>query len=57
MAKAAAILGVMDGVQIQWLLDPDAVDLSEATAFAVEAIVAAVLAGTGRPIPVPPPSI
>lgn len=53
---AAAILGVMDGVQIQWLLDPDTVDLPRATAFALEAIVAAVLAGAGRPLPVPPPS-
>lgn len=54
---AAAILGVMDGVQIQWLLDPDAVDLSETTAFAVEAIVAAVLAGANRVSPVPPPTL
>ncbi len=53
---AAAILGVMDGVQIQWLLDPDAVDLPEATAFAIEAIVAAVLAGPHRPAPVPAPA-
>lgn len=53
---AAAILGVMDGVQIQWLLDPDAVDLAEATTFAIEAIVAAVLAGPDRPSPVPPPA-
>ena len=53
---AAAILGVMDGVQIQWLLDPDAVDLAEATTFAIEAIVAAVLAGPDRPSAVPPPA-
>ena len=53
---AGAILGVMDGVQIQWLLDPDAVDLAETTAFAIQAIVAAVVAGSARPQPVPPPS-
>ena len=52
---AAAILGVMDGIQIQWLLDPDAVDLPEATAFAIQAIVAAVVAGPSRPSPVPAP--
>jgi AcrR family transcriptional regulator len=53
---AGAILGVMDGIQIQWLLDPLAVDLSETTAFAIQAIVAAVIAGAGRPQPVPPPT-
>ena len=53
---AAAILGVMDGIQIQWLLDPDAVDLAETTAFAIEAIVAATIAGPRRDQPVPPPS-
>ena len=44
-----AIVGVMDGIQLQWLLDKDAVDLSEATAFAIESIVAAVMAGCARP--------
>ncbi len=53
---AAAILGVMDGIQIQWLLDPDAVDLAETTAFAIEAIVAATIAGPRRQQPVPPPT-
>lgn len=47
---ASAIIGVMDGLQVQWLLD-DAVDLSESTAFAIEAILTAALAGTGRPHP------
>jgi AcrR family transcriptional regulator len=46
---AASIVGVMDGIQLQWLLDKDAVDLPEATAFAIEAIVAAVMAGCARP--------
>ena len=54
---AGAILGVMDGIQIQWLLDPLAVDLSETTAFAIQAIVAAVIEGPSRPQPVPPPTL
>ena len=45
---AAAILAVMDGLQIQWLLEPDAVDLAGATAFAIEAILAAVVGGRSR---------
>ncbi|WP_435738467.1 helix-turn-helix domain-containing protein [Cellulosimicrobium sp. PMB13] len=48
---ASSIIGVMDGLQTQWLLDPDAVDLAGATAFAIEAILAATLAGASRPRP------
>ncbi|WP_375339600.1 TetR/AcrR family transcriptional regulator [Microbacterium rhizophilus] len=40
---SAAILAVMDGLQVQWLLDPEAVDLGPASEFAIEAIVSAVL--------------
>ncbi len=40
---AASILAVMDGLQVQWLLDPTQVDLGEASEFAIEAIVSAVL--------------
>ncbi|ACZ29965.1 transcriptional regulator, TetR family [Xylanimonas cellulosilytica DSM 15894] len=40
---SASILAVMDGLQVQWLLDPTALDLGEASAFAIEAIVAQVL--------------
>lgn len=40
---AAAILAVMDGLQVQWLLDPENVELAEASAFAIEAVVAAVI--------------
>ncbi|GAB4085815.1 TetR/AcrR family transcriptional regulator [Myceligenerans cantabricum] len=40
---ATSILAVMDGLQVQWLLDPEQVDLAEASAFAIEAIVAQVL--------------
>jgi AcrR family transcriptional regulator len=42
---AAGILAVMDGLQVQWLLAPDDVDLAPATAFAIEAILAASVAG------------
>jgi AcrR family transcriptional regulator len=45
---AASILAVMDGLQLQWLLDPSAVELGEATEFAIRAIVDGVL----RPGPV-----
>jgi AcrR family transcriptional regulator len=40
---AAAILAVMDGLQVQWLLDPDRVELAQASQFAIEALVTAVL--------------
>jgi AcrR family transcriptional regulator len=47
---ASAIIGVMDGLQVQWLLD-DSVDLPESTTFAIEAILAAAVAGSPRPYP------
>lgn len=47
-AAAAGVLAVMDGLQVQWLLDPDAVDLAYASAFAIEAILAAAIAGRRR---------
>lgn len=40
---SAAILAVMDGLQVQWLLDPTAVDLGRSSQFAINAIVSAVL--------------
>jgi len=39
----ASILGVMDGLQLQWLLDPTAIDLGEASEFAITSIVNGVL--------------
>lgn len=48
---ATSIIGVMDGVQLQWLLDEEAVDLPETTRFAVEAILVAAMAGAQRPRP------
>ena len=41
--RAAAILAVMDGLQVQWLLDPTAFELGRASEVAIEAIAAAVL--------------
>ncbi|MHB1008950.1 MAG: TetR/AcrR family transcriptional regulator [Propionibacteriaceae bacterium] len=54
---ASSIIGVMDGIQLQWLLDSDAVDLPEATRFALEAILTAAQAGAGRPKPLTPPTL
>ncbi|AQP48341.1 TetR family transcriptional regulator [Tessaracoccus aquimaris] len=48
---SAGILAVMDGLQVQWLLDPR-VELAEATEFAIEAIVSAVLNPTPSPLAV-----
>lgn len=42
---SASVLAVMDGLQVQWLLDPDNVDLADASEFAIEALVAAVVNG------------
>jgi AcrR family transcriptional regulator len=44
---AASILAVMDGLQVQWLLSRDDVELARASEFAIEALVAAVV----RPTP------
>ncbi len=40
---SAVILAVMDGLQVQWLLDPTAFELGRASEVAIEAIAAAVL--------------
>jgi AcrR family transcriptional regulator len=42
-SAAAAILAVMDGLQLQWLLAPGSVQLAEASEFAIQAIVNGVL--------------
>ncbi|MBT2484419.1 MULTISPECIES: TetR/AcrR family transcriptional regulator [unclassified Microbacterium] len=44
---SAAILAVMDGLQLQWLLHPEVIELGAATEFAIRAIVNGVL----RPAP------
>ncbi|GIG35744.1 TetR/AcrR family transcriptional regulator [Cellulomonas pakistanensis] len=46
---AAAVLAAMDGLQVQWLLAPDEVELAETSAFAIEAVLTAVL--DSRPSP------
>lgn len=42
-AASASILAVMDGLQLQWLLHPEAIELAETSEFAIRAIVNAVL--------------
>lgn len=42
-AAASAILAVMDGLQLQWLLHPEVIELGETSEFAIQAIVNAVL--------------
>lgn len=39
-AAAAAIIAAMDGLQVQWLLDPDSVDMSAVTELVIDAVVA-----------------
>lgn len=42
-AASASILAVMDGLQLQWLLHPQEIDLAAHSEFAIRAIVNAVL--------------
>ncbi|MFJ4467026.1 TetR/AcrR family transcriptional regulator [Streptomyces sp. NPDC089424] len=42
-AAANAIIAVMDGLQVQWLLDPDSVDMAAST----DLVVTSLLAGLG----------
>lgn len=42
-AASASILAVMDGLQMQWLLHPEVIELGDASEFAIRAIVNAVL--------------
>lgn len=51
-AASAAILAAMDGLQVQWLLDPEEVDLARATEYAIDAIVEATIArASARSVP------
>jgi AcrR family transcriptional regulator len=45
---ASSIIAVMDGLQVQWLLEPDVIALAEASAFAIDAILAAAIQGHRR---------
>ncbi|WP_169581355.1 TetR/AcrR family transcriptional regulator [Microbacterium thalassium] len=47
---STSILAVMDGLQVQWLLDPTALDLGRASEFAIEAIVSSVLEPARSPL-------
>ncbi|WP_460720760.1 TetR/AcrR family transcriptional regulator [Microbacterium aureliae] len=47
---SAGILAVMDGLQLQWLLDPGKVDLARASEFAIEAIVDSVIDAAPSPL-------
>lgn len=49
-SASASILAVMDGLQVQWLLDRSSVDLARASEFAIEAIVGSVLSAAPSPL-------
>ncbi|WP_306366620.1 TetR/AcrR family transcriptional regulator [Nocardiopsis sp. CC223A] len=44
-AAAAAVIAVMDGLQVQWLLDPEAVDMALVTETVIDALVARLARG------------
>lgn len=44
-AAASVIIGMMDGLQIQWLLDQEAVDLAYATALGINSVLASLTGG------------
>lgn len=46
----ASIVAVMDGLQVQWLLAPDQIELARTSAFAIDAILAAAIQGKRRQI-------
>jgi AcrR family transcriptional regulator len=46
-AAASNVIALMDGLQIQWLLDPEAVDLVAATIFGIDAVIRRVALGGG----------
>ncbi len=54
-AAASNVIALMDGLQVQWLLDPESVDLVDATVFGINAILASVQAGGSRRHPLSEP--
>lgn len=46
----ASIIAVMDGLQVQWLLAPDKIELARASAFAIDAILTAAIQGKRRQV-------
>ena len=47
-SAASAIIAVMDGLQIQWLLEPSVISLAESSEFAIDAILVAAIQGHHR---------
>jgi AcrR family transcriptional regulator len=47
-AAASNVIALMDGLQVQWLLQPEAVDLVTTTVFGIDAILRSVTAGGSR---------
>jgi AcrR family transcriptional regulator len=54
-ATARAIVAVMDGLQIQWLYEPDSVDMSEVTCRVINALVRPAVPLVSRTPATPPP--
>jgi AcrR family transcriptional regulator len=50
-AIAAQIIAMMDGLQVQWLLNPDQIDLAAVFAHYIRGVRAAISAGPGRTRP------
>lgn len=46
-SAAAAVLAAMDGLQVQWLLDPEAVDMAAVTELVIDAVVARLSTSVG----------
>ena len=38
-AGASAVIGVMDGLQLQWLLDPQSIDMRNALRLTIDSVV------------------
>jgi hypothetical protein len=43
---ASLIIAMMDGLQVQWLLDPDTIDMASSVEIAINGVVAQLRAGT-----------
>ena len=52
----AAIIAVMDGLQIQWLYDPDSVDMADVTCRVISALVRPVVPLVAQRPPTPSPA-
>jgi AcrR family transcriptional regulator len=54
-ATAAAVVAVMDGLQIQWLYEPDSVDMADVTCRVLNALVRPAVPLVSRTPATPPP--